>query len=66
MTRDADGRAVEHSVYHGGYSGRSRANMWFAPETGWGTVIVTNHGLGDDAMTADIFYALIREFGLVR
>jgi CubicO group peptidase (beta-lactamase class C family) len=66
VTRDADGRAVEHSVYHGGYSGRSRANMWFAPETGWGTVIVTNHGRGDDAMTADIFYALIREFGLVR
>jgi CubicO group peptidase (beta-lactamase class C family) len=66
VTRDSRDGPVEHSVCHGGYSGRSRANMWFAPETGWGTVIVTNHGRGDDAITADIFYALLREFGLVR
>jgi CubicO group peptidase (beta-lactamase class C family) len=63
--RDARGTITEHSVFHGGYSGRARANLWFSPETGWGTVIVTNHGGGDDAITADIFYALLREFGLV-
>ena len=66
VTRDGDGRAIEHSVYHGGFSGRSRANMWFVPETQWGTVIVTNHGRGDDAITSDIFYALLREFAVVR
>jgi CubicO group peptidase (beta-lactamase class C family) len=62
--RDASGNAIEHSVFHGGYSGRSRANLWFVPETQWGTVIVTNDGRGDDAITADIFYALLREFEL--
>ena len=35
---------VEHSVHHGGYTGRSRANIWFVPETQWGTAIVINHG----------------------
>ncbi|MES2697606.1 MAG: serine hydrolase [Verrucomicrobiota bacterium] len=65
VNRDAHGRVVEHSVFHGGYSGRARANMWFVPETQWGTVIVMNHGRGDDAITADIFYALLREFGLL-
>jgi hypothetical protein len=63
--RDARGQITEHSVFHGGYSGRARANLWFSPETEWGTVIVTNHGRGDDGITADIFYALLREFGLV-
>jgi len=62
---DAQGKIVEHSVYHGGYSGRSRANIWFVPETEWGTAIVMNHGRGDDSISADIFYALIREFRLV-
>jgi CubicO group peptidase (beta-lactamase class C family) len=64
VTRDEDGRIVERSLYHGGYSGRSRANIWFAPETQWGTVIVANHGRGDDSITDDVFYALLREFEL--
>lgn len=55
---------TEHSVYHGGYSGRARANVWFVPETGWGTAIVTNDGKGDASLTADIFYGLLAEFGL--
>jgi hypothetical protein len=38
--------------------------MWFVPETQWGTVIVMNHGRGGDAIIADIFYALLREFEL--
>jgi CubicO group peptidase (beta-lactamase class C family) len=64
LTRDSRGRIIERSLYHGGYSGRSRANIWFVPETQWGTVIVTNHGRGDKAITDDIFYGLLREFGL--
>jgi len=64
VKRDKQGRIYEHSVYHGGYSGRFRTNMWFAPETQWGTVIVTNHGKGDESITADIFYALLKEFKL--
>lgn len=64
-TRDAAGRVVEHSIYHGGFSGRARANMWFCPESKTGTVIVYNHG-GDDKANAyaDIFFALLREFSL--
>ena len=65
VRRDERGRIVEHSVYHGGYSGRFRANIWFVPETQWGTAIVMNHGRGDDATSADIFYALLREVGLL-
>jgi CubicO group peptidase (beta-lactamase class C family) len=64
VERGADGRVI-HSVFHGGYSGRARANMWFGPETQWGTVIVMNHGRGGEAVTTDIFYALLREFGLL-
>lgn len=63
--RDARGIVVEHSVYHGGYSGRGRANMWFVPETQWGTVIVTNDGRGDESISAGIFSALLQEYGLV-
>lgn len=65
VRRDEGGHIVEHSVYHGGYSGRSRANMWFAPESQWGTAIVMNHGRGNDSISADIFYALLRDFGLL-
>jgi CubicO group peptidase (beta-lactamase class C family) len=64
VKRDKHGQIYEHSVFHGGYSGRFRANMWFVPETQWGTVIVINHGRGDDLITADIFHGLLREFGL--
>lgn len=66
MTRSASGQRLERSVYHGGYSGRSRANLWFVPETQWGTAIVTNSGRGDDdTITDEVFYALLREFGLL-
>lgn len=66
VKRGEGGQIYEHSVHHGGYSGRFRANMWFTPETQWGTVIVTNHGRGDgDSMTADIFHAVLREFRLL-
>ncbi len=61
---DAAGQPIEHSVHHGGYSGRSRANLWFVPETGWGTAIVTNDGRGDEAITADVFYGLLQESGV--
>lgn len=65
VRRDAQGRVVEHSVYHGGYSGRFRANLWFVPETQWGTAIVMNSGRGDDTISSDVFYGLLRDFGLV-
>jgi CubicO group peptidase (beta-lactamase class C family) len=65
LTRDPRGQAVETSVHHGGYSGRARANIWFVPETQWGTVIVTNDGRGDESVTSGIFYALLREFQVV-
>jgi CubicO group peptidase (beta-lactamase class C family) len=65
VKRDASGQAIERSLYHGGYSGRFRTNIWFGPDTQWGTVIVMNHGRGDDSISADIFYALLREFGLL-
>jgi CubicO group peptidase (beta-lactamase class C family) len=64
LTRSADG-ALERSVHHGGYSGRFRANIWFVPESEWGTAIVTNSGHGDDdTITDEVFYALLREFGV--
>ncbi|MFT3870557.1 MAG: serine hydrolase domain-containing protein [Nibricoccus sp.] len=63
--RDARGRVIERSIFHGGYSGYARANMWFVPETNWGTVIVMNHGRGDGSNCTDIFYALLKEFGLI-
>jgi len=65
IKRGARGEVVDRSIYHGGYSGRFRANLWFNPDSQWGTAIVTNHGRGDDAITADIFYALLREFRLL-
>jgi CubicO group peptidase (beta-lactamase class C family) len=65
VMRNAAGEPQEHSVYHGGYTGRSRANVWFVPETGWATAIVTNDGRGDESITADIFYALLREFDVI-
>jgi CubicO group peptidase (beta-lactamase class C family) len=63
VRRNERGEIVERSLYHGGYSGRFRANLWFVPETQWGTAIVMNHGRGDDAITSDVFYALLRELG---
>jgi CubicO group peptidase (beta-lactamase class C family) len=60
--RRADGTVIERSVYHGGYSGRFRANVWFSPESRTGTAIVYNDGA--EAATgayADVFYALLRE-----
>jgi CubicO group peptidase (beta-lactamase class C family) len=64
VRRNERGAIVERSLYHGGYSGRFRANLWFVPETQWGTAIVMNHGRGDDAITSDVFHALLREFGV--
>jgi CubicO group peptidase (beta-lactamase class C family) len=64
VRRDERGAIVERSVYHGGYSGRFRASLWFVPETQWGTAIVMNHGRGDDAITSDVFYALLRQVGI--
>jgi CubicO group peptidase (beta-lactamase class C family) len=60
--RDAAGQIVERSIYHGGYSGRARANMWFCPESKTGIVIVYNHG-GQKESDAyvDIFYRLLKE-----
>lgn len=60
-TRDGQGGIVERSIYHGGFSGSFRANMWFCPESRTGTVIVYNHG-GDEkaAAYADVFYALLQ------
>ncbi|HEY6553977.1 MAG TPA: serine hydrolase domain-containing protein [Vicinamibacteria bacterium] len=65
LKRDGRGSVLERSLYHGGFSGRARANMWFSPESRTGTVIVYNHG-GDEVADAysDIFYALLAEFGL--
>ena len=50
-TRDGQGNIGERSIYHGGFSGRSRANMWFSPESRIGMVIIYNHG-GDDKVDA--------------
>jgi CubicO group peptidase (beta-lactamase class C family) len=62
--RDTRG-GVERSIFHSGYSGDFRANLWFVPETGWGTAIVVNDGRGDDELiTRDVFYGLLEEFGL--
>jgi CubicO group peptidase (beta-lactamase class C family) len=67
IARDGEGKIVERSIYHGGYSGRARANMWFCPESRTGTVIVYNHGGNEEADAyADIFYALLQESGLVK
>jgi CubicO group peptidase (beta-lactamase class C family) len=65
ITRDGQGKILERSIYHGGFSGRFRANMWFSPEARTGTVIVYNHGGNKSADAyADIFFALIAEFGM--
>jgi D-alanyl-D-alanine carboxypeptidase len=66
VTRNADGQVVERSIYHGGYSGRSRANMWFCPESGWGTVIVCNSGKGDGSQMGAVFFALLRELKIIK
>jgi CubicO group peptidase (beta-lactamase class C family) len=65
--RNKDGKVVERSVFHGGYSGRSRSNIWFSPESQYGTVIVYNYASGEavDAYQ-DIFYALLRKYKLVK
>jgi CubicO group peptidase (beta-lactamase class C family) len=63
--RDTAGRILERSLFHGGYSGVARANMWFVPESGWGVVIVSNHGRGDGADITDIFYNVLREFRVI-
>lgn len=65
VRHDTDGKVLERSIYHGVYSGRFRTNIWFCPESRTGTVIVYNHG-GENraAAYADIFYALLGEFGL--
>jgi hypothetical protein len=39
--------------------------MWFVPESGWGVVIVSNHGRGDGADITDIFYNVLREFRVI-
>jgi D-alanyl-D-alanine carboxypeptidase len=64
-TRDADGKIIERSIYHGGYNGTARANMWFCPESGWGTVIVCNDGGGDGAEMGQVFYELLKEMEIV-
>lgn len=65
IKRDAGGKVAERSIYHGGYSGRFRANMWFCPESQWGTVIVCNDGRGDGAEMASVFLALLKEFKVI-
>jgi hypothetical protein len=64
-TQNAAGRVVERSIYHGGNSGRSRANAWFCPESGWGTVIVCNNGAGDGSEMGEAFYALLQELKII-
>jgi CubicO group peptidase (beta-lactamase class C family) len=65
IKRDASVKVVERSIYHGGYSGRFRANMWFCPESQWGTVILCNDGRGAGAEISAVFFALLKEFQLV-
>lgn len=65
IKHDSTGKVIERSIYHGGYSGRFRANMWFCPESQWGTVILCNDGRGDGAEMAAVFLALLKEFELV-
>ena len=65
IKRDSTGKVIERSIYHGGYSGGFRANMWFCPESGWGTVIFCNDGRGDGAEMAAVFLALLKEFRLI-
>lgn len=61
-SRDQHGKPLERSIYHGGYSGRFRANLWFCPESQWGTIIVCNHGRGEGAEMATVFLELVKEF----
>ncbi len=65
VTPDAAGRIVERSIYHGGYTGGARANMWFCPESGWGTVIVCNDGSGVGEEMGAVFYELLKEMKIV-
>ena len=62
IKRNSEGKVIERSMYHGGYTGRTRANMWFCPESQWGTVIVCNHGRGVGEEMSTVFYALLQEF----
>jgi CubicO group peptidase (beta-lactamase class C family) len=66
FTRDTAGKVVERSIYHGGYSGRFRANMWFCPESGWGTVIFCNDGRGEGKEMGDVFRALLKETKVIK
>lgn len=67
VTRDKEGNIVERSIFHGGYNGRSRSNIWFCPESGYGTVIVYNFATGEAADAyQDIFYALLRKYAIIK
>jgi len=64
VQEDGEGRVVERSIFHGGYSGRFRTNVWFSPESQTGTVIVYNTGSSESVDAyVDIFYALLEEIG---
>jgi CubicO group peptidase (beta-lactamase class C family) len=65
--RNKDGKIVERSIFHGGFNGRTRSNIWFSPESQYGTVIVYNYASGEaiDAYQ-DIFYALLRKYQLIK
>lgn len=65
IKRDSGGKVIERSIYHGGYSGRFRANIWFCPESQWGTVIVCNDGRGDGSEMSAVFLSLLKEFRIV-
>jgi CubicO group peptidase (beta-lactamase class C family) len=67
VTRDKEGRVTERSIFHGGYNGKTRSNIWFSPESQYGTVIVYNYATGKAADAyQDIFYALLRKYELVK
>jgi CubicO group peptidase (beta-lactamase class C family) len=62
-----NGKVIERSIFHGGYTGRFRSNIWFCPESQYGTVIVYNYATGKaiDAYE-NIFYSLLREFQILK
>lgn len=64
VTRDSAGEVIERSIFHGGFTGRDRANMWFCPESGWGAVMVCNSGDGDGTEMGQAFHALLKEIGV--
>lgn len=63
--RNQSGKVTERSIFHGGFNGRTRSNIWFSPESQYGTVIVYNYA-SEEAIDAyqDIFYALLRKYKL--